>query len=118
VGFIQHLRCGRGAADEPQSHGLACIEDAADEQQIEGAVAADDARQVGVVDGGQQPDLHLRVAEAGIVGGNQHVAGDGDRHAATAHGTADGRDRRLGQAGLQSEQLRVQPAHAGMHFGG
>jgi hypothetical protein len=61
---------------------------------------ADQPRQLHEVDRRDQPDIDLGIAEGRGIAGNDHVAGDGNGHAAGADGAIDRGDGRLAHAVL------------------
>ena len=56
-----------------------------------------------------QPDVDFRIAEGTGVTGDDHVAGDRNRHAASPHRAVDGSDGRLTHAILGIVEREIQP---------
>ncbi|MNV34337.1 hypothetical protein D3C71_1257490 [compost metagenome] len=90
----------------------------AGEQQVKRPVLTYDGGQVRVVDRRQNPHIDLRVAERGGVRRNDHVAGNGHRHAAAPHRARHHRDRRLRQIELGVVELDVKPGQERVNLHG
>ena len=68
---------------------------------------ADKARQLHEVNGGDQADVDLGIAERRGVARDDHVAGNRDRHAAGAHRAVNGCDGGLAHAVLHVVQREI-----------
>ncbi|MNI92535.1 hypothetical protein D3C73_1503440 [compost metagenome] len=73
------------ARDQAQIARLLRTECPTGEEQVERAVLAHDGGQMRIVDRRQHPDIDLRISERRGVRGNDHVAGNRDRHPAAPH---------------------------------
>ena len=108
---------GREAAGEAEIQGFVRVEGARREEQVEGAVAADDAVQVSKVDGGGQGEVDLGIAEACVLACNDHVARDGECHAAAACCAIDGGDGRFAHVSLDVPELDIEAVEKGADGG-
>src|SRR5260370_442953 len=93
--FLPQLLVRHDPADEAERSGLFGAEGAAAEQELERAMTADDARQMQKMNYWDEAEIAFGIAKCRALPGNEHVAGNGERHAATTRGDADGGNRRL-----------------------
>ena len=94
--FFQETRSGHNARHEPGALGFGGIHHAAGQNQIHRFGLADRARQpLRAADAGNDPELDLRLAELGILGGDHDVALHGELAAAAERETGHRGDDRL-----------------------
>src|SRR5262245_58177557 len=113
--YLAHLLVRNDAADEPKGGGLCGTEGAPAEHELERAVPADDPRQMQKMDRWNETEIDFGITECGALTGNEHVAGNGERHAATARGAADGGNRRLAEIVLDLGQFDVEVIQQASH---
>ena len=86
LGALHQLRGGNNFVDQADAVSLLCVDDGAGEQQLERGPAAHEARQpLRASITGNDAQLHLRLAEARVVGSHAQSAGHG-QFAASAEG--------------------------------
>src|SRR4029077_17624901 len=103
--------------DEAEGRRFRGAEAAAAEQKLESAMATNDARQMHEMDGWNETEIDFRIAEGGAFPGEQHVAGNGERHAAAAGRAGDGGNRWLAEIVLRLGEFDVELLQQGPHLG-
>src|SRR5262249_40028310 len=96
-GFLGQLLIRHDPADEAEGEGFFGPEGASAEQELERAMTTDDLRQMHEMNCRNEAELDFGIAERRACAGKEHVAGDSERHSATARCAADGGDRRLAE---------------------
>ena len=96
-------------AEKAHAEGGRGIEGLAEKQRAKRLMLADQPRQLHEVNGRDQADIDLGIAEGRGIAGDDHVAGDRDRHAAGPHRAVDGGDGRLAHAILGIVEREIQP---------
>src|SRR5262245_10298752 len=115
--FVPHPLVRHDPADEAEGESFLGAEGAAAEQKLEGAMTADNARQMHKMNCWNEAEIDFRITKRRVFPGNQHVAGDGQRHAATPRRAADGGDRRLAEIVLYIGQFHVELVQQSPHVG-
>src|SRR5262249_25387453 len=106
--FVPHPLVRDDPADEAEGKGFFGAKGATAEQQLEGAMTADDARQMHKMNCRNEAEIDFGITKCRAFPGKEHVAGNGQRHAATPRRTADGSDRRLAETVLYVGQFHVE----------
>lgn len=105
---VEQDLAGYDLVDEAHLAGPAWPDRASGQDQVERRRDPDQSGEaLGAPGAGEQPDLHLGLAELGpgfIVGADPHRARQGQFHAATQTGSVDGGDHRLPQLGVEPFQ--------------
>src|SRR5262245_43109448 len=114
--FVPHPLVRHDPADEAESERFFGAEGAAAEQELEGAMTADNARQVHKMNCWNEAEIDFGITKCRAFPGNQHVTGDGQRHAATPRRAADGGDRRLAEIVLYVGQFHVELVQQSPHL--
>ena len=96
-------------AEKAHAKGGRGIEGLAEKEWAKSLMLADQPRQLHEVNCRDQSDIDLRITEGRGIAGNDHVAGDRDRHAAGPHRAVDGSDGRLTHAILDIVEREIQP---------
>ena len=104
-------------ADQPHAKRGRGIEGIAEEQRAERLMLSDQPRQLHEMDRRDQADVDLGIAEGGAVAGDDHVAGDRDRHAAGPRRAVDGRDGRLAHPVLHVVEREIEPLEKALGLG-
>src|SRR5262249_28924897 len=82
--FLAQLLIRYDPADETEGEGFFGPEGASAEQELERAMTPDDLRQMHEMNCRNEAELDFRITERRACAGKEHVAGDGERHSATA----------------------------------
>src|SRR5262249_8376593 len=115
--FVPHPLVRHDPADEAEGEGFFGAEAAAAEPQLEGAMTTDNARQMDKMKRRNEAEIDLGITKCRAFPGEEHVAGNGQRHAATPRSAADGGDRRLAEIVLYVGQFHVELVQQSPHVG-
>ena len=80
-------------------------------------MTADNARQMHKMNCRNEAEIDFGITKCRAFPGKEHVAGNGQRHAATPRRAADGGDRRLAEIVLYVGQLHVELVQQSSHIG-